>query len=67
MGENSHLESKGGKKKNPSDVAEYIKNCSRAPEVIQVMLDQEENLDHLDQRCVYLCTRIFVCLFLFEL
>lgn len=26
---------------------------------MQVMLDQEENLDHLDQRCVYLCTRIF--------
>lgn len=23
------------------------------------MLDQEENLDHLDQRCVYLCTKIF--------
>lgn len=51
-------------KKNLKDTLSrvaYIKNCYRAPEVIKVKLDQEENLDHLDQRCVYLCTRIFLC------
>lgn len=34
---------------------------------MQVRLDQEENLDHLDQRCVYLCTRISDIFFTFFL
>lgn len=60
VGENSHL---GRKKTSKTPHLMYIKNSHRAPEVMQVMLDQEENLDHLDQRCVYLCTRIFGVVF----
>lgn len=53
-----HIESNG----KSSDTHHFhLKHCYRAPEVIQVMLDQEENLDQLDQRYVYfIFTRLFL-------